>query len=231
MTEQNNVPTEEQTSSEDLKQEENKATVSEDLKNEDMSGQERDTDDFYKQELEKVKAHKENLEKGIKARDSKIKELQSEEINEEVLDKVVERIDQRFEEREKRIAAQKVEDETASLIAEASSSPSEAELIRHYLDNRIKRSGFSKAEIIADVQEAKLLANKKKFMASSEAYNNLNKTRATVDTSPTFANELPERPSDMPSLTREEQALLNRTNARRQKRGDKPMTAKDIRRI
>lgn len=203
-------------SPEELKEE----AVSEDLKNDVQQDVE-----YYKQELEKVTKHKENLEKGIKVRDKKIKEGYDED---EVIESIYLKVEERFKEREADIKADLYESEIESTIDSMSENEDEKELIKHYLDTKIKRSGFSKSQIHDDVFTAKLLANKNKLVNSNKMYKELLKTKSSLTTSPSFSNEKKEEYQEERHVSQADKLLIDRLNERRVKRGEKPLSVNDV---
>lgn len=120
----------------------------------------------YKAELERVqkqlsKAEYKLTQKDIEERraskskddESSLEDLESEK---EVISDLVNREVQRAKEE---LAAENVFD----AISNASENPDERTLIKWYYDNKIVKTGFTKQEIIQDVQSAKILANRLKF--------------------------------------------------------------------
>jgi len=57
--------------------------------------------------------------------------------------------------------ADQTSDSESSIIDSVSSNTDEAELIKYHLDNKIKRSGYTREDIIADVMLCKDIANRK----------------------------------------------------------------------
>jgi len=57
--------------------------------------------------------------------------------------------------------ADQTSDSESTIINSVSSNDDEAELIKYHLDNKIKRSGFTREDIIADVMLCKDIANRK----------------------------------------------------------------------
>jgi len=210
-------------SNEDLKNTGEDKAVSEDLKNDEVIDD--GDDNYYKAELEKIKKHKENLEKGIKVRDAKLKEKISKEDIDSLLD---EKLNKALEERESKIKSEFYANEINNVIDSMATNEEEKELINHYLENKIKRSGFTREDIKNDVLSAKLLANQNKILSSNEAMKNLIKTKASVNSAPSFNSEIKETITRDAKLASGEQSLFERTNERRIKRGEKPLSVNEF---
>lgn len=127
----------------------------------------------YKAELEKAKEQTENYKTGLsnekeisKRRQEKIDKLEKEEPKKEEIDTSTILTQVRDVVREE-LTVSKREDQ-ADFVNEVENSmsdnPDERELIRHYYDNSLIKTGSSKENIIGDFQKAKVLANQSKYL-------------------------------------------------------------------
>jgi hypothetical protein len=118
----------------------------------------------YKAELEKAQKKLEQAGFTIE----KLKKEKKEEVDEDDKDEIdVEAIKESAKkEAMKEIEKFKMEtsrDTLDDLLSGLSSDADEVALIKHHYENSINKSGFSKTQILADLQNAKLLANKPKY--------------------------------------------------------------------
>ncbi|GEM_PF-6785493 len=103
-----------------------------------------------------------------------------------------------------------VESEVDDLLSELSSNQDEKGLIRHIYENRLQKSGFSRAKIREDLENAKILANKSSLLKSNKELSEALKSKATTQTSPNFVSGARETAPSGPQYTPEERALLER---------------------
>lgn len=125
-----------------------------------------ETEVNYKAELEKVKAEKEKLEEVARKQAGALREerrlrKQGEQSEEAPEDKVVSKV---IDEIEKR----RIADDIEATLEEMTPNQEERELIRHHYENSIKSTGSTRRAIKADLENAKLLANKSRFLSEAE---------------------------------------------------------------
>lgn len=138
------------------------------------------------------------LAKEIKAREEKEKELsQAQHVIENL--KKAKKIEVKTEDQPEAIdtdeIVRKAREETSSeiekfkleqsrdtleeILKSASTDPKEQDLIRFHYENSIVKKGFSRASIIDDIENAKILANRQKF---SKIFSEVGKAKTSQDT-------------------------------------------------
>jgi hypothetical protein len=95
-------------------------------------------------------------------------------------------------------------------IARASSNPDEQALIKFHYENSIKQSGFSRAAIQADLESAKLLANKKRLIKENSELKEALKAKHSAGKVAGGSNQDPQVQDDELKLTPEEKSLMQR---------------------
>lgn len=110
------------------------------------------------------------------------------------------------------IRSEIISSEIDDLINELSSNPDEQRLIKHVYENRIKASGFSRAEIRDDILNAKVLANRDSIVKTNKELAAALHSRATTSTSANSSTD--SRVTDAPTTTysADEQRLLDRAS-------------------
>jgi hypothetical protein len=95
-------------------------------------------------------------------------------------------------------------------IERASSNPDEQALIKFHYENSIRQSGFSRAAIQADLESAKLLANKKRLIKENSELKEALKAKHSAGRVAGGSNQDPQVQEDELKLTPEEKALMQR---------------------
>lgn len=99
----------------------------------------------------------------------------------------------------------------AALLMQISQDPSERELIMFHYENSIKKTGDSPASILSDMENAKVLANKKRLVSENAELKRTLRTKQTIQNTSVGSNQ--DRSSGVEEtvkLTKEEAALLAR---------------------
>ena len=144
------------------------------LKKQEESEDEIESDIDYEAELaevqeklQKSEVEKENYKQGLLIAKSKLKGKQQDSDNEDTEPETIneEQIARKVYERIKLEENDEFINQTLNSI---SSDDKEQKLIKFYYDNRVSKSGFGKDSILNDLQDAKILANKKKIMRENE---------------------------------------------------------------
>jgi len=181
----------------------------------------------YEAELAKLKGDNEKLESvsqkqagALREERKKRKELQEElkeesketkeaEKPKETSGDVKDLIQKELDSREK----SRVLDDIDDILDSVTNDPKERELIEEIYDKRIVPSGFSRKALISDIMDAKLMANKSKFMAEAEgkAKKSLAQKFALGSSKIKLNSQVEDNAeSGDDELTREEQAFLKR---------------------
>lgn len=188
----------------------------------------------YKAEYEKVVDQKDKAEFVIEKTKTENKELKQkiEETKEEKpdnnLDEIVSRLDKKFEERQKSFEAKQKESYIDESIAKLTNNPDKASLIKHHYENSINRTGFDQESINSDLTNALLIADRKKILSNNAELAEALKSKVTMGTSPEISSHMKETPSQERTVSDADQKVLNNLNARRAKRGLKPLTSEDV---
>jgi hypothetical protein len=121
-----------------------------------------------------------------------------------------------------------VQDLIDSEIESSTSNRDEQDLIRFHYNNSIVKTGYSRQKIREDISTAKILANKKKYLSLAGELTAAEVSRATTTNSGS-GHTIPSQPEpNQVKLSPQDQAILDRINARRTRRGEKPLTPNDI---
>lgn len=157
-------PAPEETNEEDNKQEVDETTKS-------PASEDESNEIDYKAELEKTKTRLNQAEHVIQEQkkknkpDAKVEEPEFKVVDPNAADVFISKKVQEGIDAYKREQA----DETiTSIIDSLSSNQDEKELIRHIYDNRIVKSGYTKKDILADLEEAQAIANKKALVTENK---------------------------------------------------------------
>ena len=119
----------------------------------------------YKSQFEEEKARREKAEAVLrrlhdKGRDDNEDEEGQPDLSEQVRSILATELDERFGKLSSELRAEKLE----ALIAKSASDLEEAKLIRYHYDNSIRQSG----DLVLDIENAKVLANKKRLESQVE---------------------------------------------------------------
>ena len=142
---------------------------------EDLSKNEEESDESSSQEDDSID-YKVELEKETKARERaehKIVQLKTqkkeaeEEVSEEVSEESPSDVQKQIDEGVEKARVDMVEDEVESALQDITSNEDERELIRFHYENTIKKSGYSRLKIKQDLDNARLIANKKSILSAN----------------------------------------------------------------
>lgn len=175
----------------------------------DQKNEAEETD--YAAELVKVQSQLKQAEHTIvDLRQKKAPEKKAEESVDE--DAVDQKIDQRFSALEQTLASTAI----ASTLTGMSSDPDERSLIMFHYNNSIKKSGTTAEAILADLENAKVLANKRRILRENAEIKRSIAAKNTMSNGGRGSNQDKEEVQEQgPKLTEREIALLAR-------RGKKP---------
>ena len=119
------------------------------------------------QKLKKTEEERDNYKKGLLKAKGKLPKEEQEEVEEEkpdigtIVREAVQKELQTFKVDQSKTSIE-------SILSEMAKSDAEKELIRHYYENYLVKSGFDSSSIREDLENAKLLANKKTFLKKSK---------------------------------------------------------------
>lgn len=150
----------------------------------------------YKAELERVR-------KTLNQAEHKIVELKKKkpEVEGDLEERVASRVAAMLEEKQSSWQSLQQKEFIDEAIRERAASPEEAELIKFHFENRVKANTGSKAAILEAIEDAKLLANKKKILKTNQELAEALKARSTVSSAPSFSGAkitAPEKPNLSP---------------------------------
>ena len=209
---------------EELKNKETIAPEStEELKKEDPNAPEDKEKDDYKEELDRMTQERDNYKEGLLSAKEKLKnkkDVEPEDKPKETTPAIdVDKI-------KADIRQDAVSDTIDNVLDEISTNASEKELIKLHYD-RLQKSGYSKSNIINDLEDAKLLANKNKFKKENKEIRTALLTRQTIGNSGAGSSVRKDYEPEV-KLSTANQTVLDRMNARRAARGEDPMTAREV---
>ena len=101
-----------------------------------------------------------------------------------------------------------ISSEVDNLLLEVSSNPDERALIKHFYDNRLQKSGYSREDIREDLINAKIIANRDSILKTNQELSHALKSKATTQTSANVSSSAREVPKDSPEYSAEDQAFL-----------------------
>lgn len=186
---------------------------------------EKESESFYKKELEKVKGERDNYKEGLLSKKEQIKKMKEEnpEVNKEEIESIVsERVGEETKKFREEFNRERFETELSALTED----PDKLELIRHHYQNSINPTG----SIRQDLRRALLLADEKKIFSENEELRKSLSAQNSISNSSQGASvkrDVPEN-YDNVKLDSASQDLLNRMNANRKARGMKELTPQDI---
>jgi hypothetical protein len=186
----------------------------------------------YKAELERIQAERDNYKQGLLNAKDKLKQLkkgQSDDEDEDIDDddeintRVNKIVEEKLEGLKKDVNSATVE----TILDSISVNSDEKELIRFHYENSIKQSGSSANDIRNDLENARLVANRKKLLAENTALKDALLANGSMTSAGAGSGSI--RPSlNEVKLSPSETTLFNRTNANRQSRGLKPLTPQEF---
>lgn len=180
----------------------------------------------YKAELEKERKRLEQAEYVIEKTKKENKELKEgkEEIPDEDLDdKLQKMLDAKLDGFKGEVNKVAVD----STIADFASNDDEAELIRFHYENSINRT----SDVKADIENAKLLANRAKIMSENEELRAALSAKSSIGPSSAGANQDQPDNNTKVQLSAYDQKIIDRLNKRREARGEEQLTNKEIKDI
>ncbi len=169
----------------------------------------------YKAEYEAEKTRREGAEQTIIDNKRKAKAAPDDEELDATID---EKVDRKVNEK----LAERVSDEIDSVLSELSDNPDEREFIKFHYQHTIQKTGFSRTAIRSDLQNAQVLANRKKIDSENRELRESLRSKNTTG-SGTGMGTNQDRPAPVvekaPQRTPQEMAILER-------RGIDPVTLK-----
>lgn len=187
----------------------------EELKQEEPKAPEVQEEDDYKAELDRVKQERDNYKEGLLKTKDKLKKQKETDAPSLDIDEIKESI-----------RKDAVNDTIENVLDDISTNEDEKELIKHHYD-RLQKTGFSKREIIQDLEDAKILANKKKIIDENKELKHSYLTRQSIGNTGAGSSVRKEYEPE-PTLNPKEKAVMDRVNAGRVQRGQEPLSAKDF---
>jgi len=186
---------------------------------------EESTDEIdYKAELERVKAERDNYKNGLLTEKLKRKDLEREE-----------EIDDDDEESGsvKAIVQKELSKiKTKEMLSSISDNPDEQALILEHYNNSINKSGYTDDKIVSDLLKAKALANAKKLERDNQRLQDSIKASATQSSTSVGGSNQSKHEIDKPyELNDIDKKIIENYNRRRIKRGEKPLSKREIAKI
>ncbi len=171
----------------------------------------------YKAELERVTQERDNYKEGLLVTKDKLKKEKEKtsptppELN---IDEIKDSIRQ-----------DAVDDTIEDVLDGLSTNEDEKKLIKHHY-SRLQKTGYSKTNIIKDLEDAKLLANSKKIFRENEELRNSSISRQSISNSGAGSSIRRDYEPDV-KLTPAEEMVMKRVNANRVSQGLDPISAKE----
>jgi len=189
----------EHTASQDAQTEEIKEEASKvednDLKQpEEESLEEESLEVDYKDELNRLQEERDNYKQGMLNAKQENKELKGQvntdgvtTLDEDLVDesfeeRIANRVAETLKEEQRNWQHDRLKDETEELIDSYSSSDEEKELIKYHLENTVKVTGSDRRSREEAIQNAKLLANRRKIERDNEELREALKVRSRINT-------------------------------------------------
>ena len=205
---------------EELKEEE---PIAPEVQEEELKQESEAPKDEYEAELARITGERDNYKEGMLIAKEKNKELKK---PEETKEEIETRIESKIEAKFASLKEDSVSDSIEDALEAVSSSESEKKLILHHY-KRLEKSGYSKTNILDDIEDAKLLANKKSIIKENSELRESLKARQSIGNAGLGANVKKNYEPEV-KLSGAEQGILDRMNSRRVKDGREPMSANDF---
>jgi hypothetical protein len=182
----------------------------EEIPNEEEAKKELEVEsDKYAKELERLKVERDNYKEGMLIAKKKLRSATLPDFNEEELaKKITDDVLVVLEERERKNELKRMGDFVEEVLASVSVNESEKELIKYHYDNSIKISGTSREAILADIETAKILANKQKIIQENEELSEMVKSFSTRGAQ-NFSGQKIKSEKKEPKLSDKDQKILN----------------------
>jgi len=139
-------------------------------------------------EQAKTKRAEEKIVKMKKAKSPEVHHNEAEPEEEVDEDRVAALVQKQMAQMQDKMRGEIVASEVDDLLTEISSNLDERELIRHIYENRLARSGFTRAAIRSDLEDAKILANKDALVKSNKELSEALKSKSTLSSAPNFGS-------------------------------------------
>jgi len=187
--------------------------VKDDLKNtgDEVSPKENeDGNDEYEAELSRLTQERDNYKEGLLNAKDKLKrhkvvpDLDEETIAERIKADVLAELEDKDKARE----IDRQSDYINEILDKVAISDSEKKLIKYHYENSIKQSGFTRAAILADIENAKILANREKLIRENEELSESLKSYSSRGNQ-NFSGQKIRSTEKEPPLTEADKKLLN----------------------
>jgi hypothetical protein len=126
------------------------------------------------------------------------------------VEELTKQIDSKVEQRLKAFQGEQVRDLVDASLESLTDNPKERELIKFHYENSLNHSGYTRASIKADLENARLLANRSKLLAENRELKEALKSKGSISNSGRGSNQDKIVTEDEPILTPEERTLLKR---------------------
>lgn len=189
----------------------------ESTKEDQKSDSKKDDGVDYKAELERSKTELEQAKHTIvtlkKKKGDKKQDEGEEDENEDDDTDIQEKIDKAVEERLNGVRNDLVSDTIDSVLDSLTSDPDERELIKHHYQNTIVKTGLTRSQIVSDMRNAQILANKPRFDKIISEMNRSNETKSSTSTPPVSGQNTEDKEITLSDAEeREAQRLATRYN-------------------
>jgi len=177
---------------------------------EDDSSKENDGNDEYENELNRLKQERDNYKEGMLNAKDKLKrhkvvpDLDEDTIAERIKADVLAEMENKDKARE----IDRQSDYISEVLDKVATSDSEKKLIKYHYENSIKQSGFTRAAILADLENAKILANREKLIRENEELSESLKSYSSRGNQ-NFSGQKIKSNEKEPPLTEADRKMLN----------------------
>ena len=176
----------------------------------------------YEAELEKAKKQLGQAEftiqklkkQGKKPAEEAVDETIEENRGELTVDEFEKKLEQKFEQKLKSFQLEQTRDLIDSSLESLTDNPKERELIKFHYENSLNHSGYSRQAIKADLENAKLLANRAKLVAENRELKEALKAKGSISNTARGSNQDKLTPEDEPTFSPEEMNLLKMAAAK-----------------
>src|SRR3990167_5170747 len=180
-------------------------------KKEEVSASKKKTPDYkalFETEKAKLARAEEAVVKAKKQIKNKIVDEEQESDDSDIENRVAQLVQAELAGFKTQVKTELISSEVDNLLLEVSSNPDERALIKHFYDNRLQKSGYSREDIREDLINAKIIANRDSILKTNQELSHALKSKATTQTSANNSSSVREVPKDSPEYSAEDQAFL-----------------------
>lgn len=178
---------------------------------------------LYNEEMERRKRAEKAIEKSKKKAKTEEEDSYLEEPD-DIEDRISNVLDQKLSSFRQDMMTNTVEDVLDSM----SSNDAEKKLIRFHYDNTINKTGYTKGDILNDMQIAKAIANRKKIEKDQKEARLSKQNSESYSNNSQGSNLSKATPQEDVKLSAQEEQIFQRFNFRRQNAGKKPVSRSEF---